>query len=151
MTSDGRVAVSLTMFSASGAQPSTAIGSFSCAIANTDAITAAAPDISDFIASMPSAGLRARPPVSKVIPFPTKAKRFLALVGEYETCSNRGGLAEPCPTPIIPPYPPLRSAASLKISTFTPYLLASFFMRKQNESGVKCDGGVLIKSLTKAV
>ncbi|CAB4337211.1 unannotated protein [freshwater metagenome] len=37
------------------------------------------------------------------------------------------------------------------ISTLTPYLLASFFIRKQKESGVRCDGGVLIKSLTNAV
>ncbi|CAB4337197.1 unannotated protein [freshwater metagenome] len=85
MTSEGRVAVSLTIFSASGAQPSIAIGSFSCAIANTDAITAAAPDISDFIASIPSAGFSASPPVSKVIPFPTYANLFLAFAGVYET------------------------------------------------------------------
>ena len=54
-------------------------------MANTDAITAAAPDISHFIASIPCAGFSARPPVSKVIPLPTKANRFLALAGEYET------------------------------------------------------------------
>ena len=59
--------------------------------------TAAAPLISDFIASMPRAGLRAKPPVSKVIPFPTKAYFFLAFApfGEYEMLSNRGGFAEP--------------------------------------------------------
>ena len=59
-----------------------AIGSFNCAIAKTAAITAAAPDISDFIASMPLAGFNARPPVSKVMPLPTKAYRFFALAGE---------------------------------------------------------------------
>ena len=84
ITSDGRVAVSLTMFSASGAQASTATGIFSAAIANTAATTAAAPDISDFIASIPCAGFKAKPPVSKVIPLPTNAKRFLNLLGEYE-------------------------------------------------------------------
>jgi len=44
---------------------------------------------------MPFAGFSARPPVSKVMPLPTNAYRFLALAGEYETCSNRGGFAEP--------------------------------------------------------
>jgi hypothetical protein len=46
-------------------------------MASVAAHTAAAPLISDFIASMPRAGLRANPPVSKVIPLPINAKRFL--------------------------------------------------------------------------
>ncbi|CAB4694278.1 unannotated protein [freshwater metagenome] len=83
------------MFSANGAQPSTAIGSLSCAIAKTDAITAAAPDISAFIASMPAAGFNAKPPLSKVIPLPTYANLFFALLGLYETCKSLGGFAEP--------------------------------------------------------
>ncbi|CAB4336404.1 unannotated protein [freshwater metagenome] len=78
MMSEGRVALSLTMFSASGAQASIATGIFKTAIATAAAEIAAAPAISDFIASMPSAGLRARPPVSKVIPLPTKAYFFFA-------------------------------------------------------------------------
>ena len=73
MMSLGRVALSLTIFSASGAHASIAIGSFNVAIASTAAHTAAAPLISDFIASIPCAGLSARPPVSKVIPLPTNA------------------------------------------------------------------------------
>ena len=76
MTSLGRVAVSLTIFSASGAQASIATGSLRSAIAIVAAHTAAAPLISDFIASIPSAGLRASPPVSKVIPLPTNAYFF---------------------------------------------------------------------------
>ena len=73
MMSLGRVALSLTIFSASGAHASIATGNFRAAIAKTALHTAAAPLISDFIASIPSAGLSARPPLSKVIPFPTKA------------------------------------------------------------------------------
>ena len=73
MMSLGLVAFSLTMFSASGAQASIAIGNFNSAIAKTAAITAAAPLMSLFIASIPFAGFSARPPVSKVIPLPTKA------------------------------------------------------------------------------
>ncbi|CAB4953353.1 unannotated protein [freshwater metagenome] len=73
MMSLGRVAFSLTIFSASGAQASIAIGNFNSAIAKIAPITAAAPLMSLFIASMPFAGLSAKPPVSKVIPFPTNA------------------------------------------------------------------------------
>ena len=73
MMSDGRVAVSLGMFSASGAHDSMATFNFNSAIAITAALTAAAPLMSDFIASIPSAGFSAKPPVSKVIPLPTKA------------------------------------------------------------------------------
>jgi hypothetical protein len=40
--------------------------------------TAAAPDISHFMVSMELAGLRDKPPESKVKPFPTKAILFLA-------------------------------------------------------------------------
>ena len=78
MTSLGRVAVSLIIFSANGAQASIATGNFNRAIAIVAAHTAAAPLISDFIASIPFAGLRARPPESNVIPLPTKAYFFFA-------------------------------------------------------------------------
>jgi len=75
------------MFSARGAHVSIATGNFRSAIAIVAAQTAAAPDISDFIASMPRAGLRASPPVSNVIPLPTKAYFFFAFApfGVYET------------------------------------------------------------------
>ena len=59
-----------------------AIGTFKRAIAMVAAHTAAAPLISDFIASIPLAGLSARPPESKVIPLPTYANFFLAPFGE---------------------------------------------------------------------
>ena len=49
----GRCAVSLGIFSANGAHASIAIGSFNSAITRMAAHTAAAPLISDFIASMP--------------------------------------------------------------------------------------------------
>ena len=85
------------MFSAKGAHASIATGTLSRASAIVAAQTAAAPDISDFIASIPTAGFRARPPVSKVIPLPTKAYFFLALtpLGVYEILKRRGGFAEP--------------------------------------------------------
>ena len=42
--------------------------------ATTVCITAAAPAMSSFIVSMPAAGLIDRPPESKVIPLPTRAR-----------------------------------------------------------------------------
>jgi hypothetical protein len=69
----GLVALSLIIFSAKGAKQSIATGSFISAIAIVAALTAAAHEISDFIASMPAAGFKARPPESKVIPLPTNA------------------------------------------------------------------------------
>ena len=64
-------------------------------MAKTEAITAAAPDISAFIASIPAAGFKASPPVSNVMPLPTNANLFLAFAGLYETCKSLGGFAEP--------------------------------------------------------
>ena len=79
----GRVALSLTIFSASGAHASTATGIFRAAIARIAPHTAAAPLMSDFIASIPAAGLSAKPPVSKVIPLPTNAKVRIGFFGVY--------------------------------------------------------------------
>ena len=61
------------MFSVQGAIAITFTGSFSRAIAPIAAITDAAPLMSPFMDSMPSAGLMEMPPVSKVIPLPMSA------------------------------------------------------------------------------
>ena len=72
-TSDGRCAVPDGMFSARQSQPVTATGRPSRAAASTVCSTAAAPAMSDFMASMPAAGLIEMPPESKVMPLPTSA------------------------------------------------------------------------------
>ena len=72
-TSDGRWAVPDGMFSARQSQPVTATGSSRRAAAMTVCSTAAAPAMSDFIASMPAAGLIEMPPESNVMPLPTSA------------------------------------------------------------------------------
>ena len=61
------------MFSARHSQPVTATGSSSRAAARTVCSTAAAPAMSDFMASMPAAGLIEMPPESNVMPLPTSA------------------------------------------------------------------------------
>ena len=69
------------MFSADGIQPVTRIGRPSSAIALTAPRTAAAPAMSDFISSMLAAGLMEMPPVSKVMPLPTRARCAVAPSG----------------------------------------------------------------------
>ena len=61
------------MFSVVGIKPITFAFGLSWAIARIAASVAAAPDMSYFIFSIPSAGLIEIPPESKVIPFPTIA------------------------------------------------------------------------------
>ena len=62
------------MFSTHGAKPVTAIAGFNCASARIAPITVAAPAMSYFIFSMPSAGLMEMPPLSNVTPLPTSAR-----------------------------------------------------------------------------
>ncbi len=71
MTSPGRVAVPLGMFSARHRYPVTATGRPSSATARTAAATAAAPPMSDFIVIIDAGGLSDRPPESNVMPLPT--------------------------------------------------------------------------------
>ncbi|CNW30274.1 Uncharacterised protein [Mycobacterium tuberculosis] len=79
-TSPGRCAVADGMFSAIGTVAITSIGSRSRAASVTVAITAAAPPMSEVMWCIDAAGLIEMPPVSKVIPLPTKAT-FLAFWG----------------------------------------------------------------------
>ncbi|MNZ31766.1 hypothetical protein D3C78_490750 [compost metagenome] len=72
--SPGRVAPPLGMFSAQARRPTTLIGSCSSTRARKVPSTLAAPHMSYFISSMPAAGLMLMPPVSKVMPLPTRAK-----------------------------------------------------------------------------
>src|SRR5450755_239941 len=95
MTSEGRCAVPDGMFSAKGAQPVTLTASFSDAIATIDVSTAAAPPISDFIHSIGAAGFNDRPPESKVMPLPTRARVRVAFGCRYCRRTSRGGLIDP--------------------------------------------------------
>ena len=66
------------MFSAIGTKVETLIGSPSSAIASVACTTAAAPAMSLFISFMLAAGLMVRPPESKVMPLPTRARWVFA-------------------------------------------------------------------------
>ena len=69
------------MFSVAGTMPITRTLAFSAGSSDIAASTAAAPDMSVFIVSMPSAVLIDRPPLSNVIPLPTNATVALAPAG----------------------------------------------------------------------
>jgi len=71
--SPGRVARPLGMFSHVGTTPIRLILSFISATARRVPSTDAAPHMSNFISSMPAAGLIEMPPVSKMMPLPTSA------------------------------------------------------------------------------
>ena len=71
-TSPGLKALPSGMFSAEQTMAMTWTAGLSCAIARMAPIMAAAPAMSYFILSMSSAGLMEMPPVSKVMPLPTR-------------------------------------------------------------------------------
>ena len=73
MTSLGRWASAPGMFSASASHAVTRIGSARRAAVTMAPSTVAAPAMSDFISGMDEAGLRDRPPESKVMPLPMRA------------------------------------------------------------------------------
>ena len=73
-TSPGFVALPPGIFSVHGAIAVTLISGLIAEMASIAAITDAAPVISAFIASIPGAGLILMPPVSNVIPLPTRAR-----------------------------------------------------------------------------
>src|SRR4030095_8684186 len=72
-TSPGRMAAPEGMFSVAAIRPWTSTCGLSAGSARMMPSTAAAPDMSSFIRSMPSALLRSRPPESKVMPLPMTA------------------------------------------------------------------------------
>ena len=81
MTSPGRWAWPLGMFSAIARYAVTLSDTPSRAIATTDASTEAAPAMSHFMVIIEAGGFSDRPPESKVIPLPTSARCPLAPAG----------------------------------------------------------------------
>src|SRR5437016_4128952 len=69
--SPGFTALPPGMFSTAAMRPTTCRRSFSCDARVSAASTAAAPDMSNFISSMPGGSLREMPPESNVTPLPT--------------------------------------------------------------------------------
>jgi hypothetical protein len=105
--SPGLIARPPGMFSVVGTTPITRIGAFSSAIARIAHATAAPPAMSSFIRSMPSAGLMEMPPVSNVMPLPTRPSTGPAGApgGSCRKTMSRGGSPLPRATPSNRPIP----------------------------------------------
>ena len=71
-TSPGLIAPPSGMFSHAGIRPTTLIAGLSSARLRNTPSTLAAPHMSNFISSMAAAGLSEIPPVSNVMPLPTR-------------------------------------------------------------------------------
>jgi len=86
-------------FSEEGTTPTTFTGSSSDAIARIAPSTAAPADMSNFISSIPLAGLMLIPPASKVSPFPTRTSGDESSPApRCSTRIRRGSCSEPCAT-----------------------------------------------------
>src|SRR6202030_2375312 len=137
------------MFSAIGTVAITLIGSPRRAASTVVAITAAAPLMSEVMWCMLVAGLIEMPPVSNVMPLPTRATVLASLrfgAPRYAIRTSRGGRDDPLPTPTTPPYPRLASAFSSSTSTSGPALWAKASAREANSAGNRRLGGELKKS-----
>ena len=82
--SPGRVALPPGMFSQVGTIMVRLIGRAMRATARMVPMTPAAPPMSYFISSISAAGLSEMPPVSKVMPLPTRTMGFLAGLAALE-------------------------------------------------------------------
>ncbi len=104
--------------------------------------------MSHFIVTMPAEGLMLSPPESKVMPLPTKATDALAAGGFHDIVTMRGGFVEPCPTPLIPPNPPLTKAFSSSTETVTraSEAVTRFLTLSAKDCGWRWFGGVLTRS-----
>ncbi len=131
------------MFSAAATSPVTLSGMPRLASADITAITAAPPAISVFIAFMPSFGFSDRPPLSKVIPLPTKTTCRRAPGGEWLSSISRGGRSEPEPTAVRLPKPALASSWSVHTLTPRPFSAATVLAASASDCGhLRTDRGV---------
>src|SRR5437870_3232750 len=90
--SPGFTALPPGMFSTAAIRPTTCRRSFSCDARVSAASTAAAPDMSNFISSMPGGSLREMPPESNVTPLPTSTTGGCpAPRPRYSSTMKRGG------------------------------------------------------------
>jgi len=135
------------MFSAVGTTPTTRMGALRSAIARMAQMTAAPPAMSSFIRSIPSAGLMEMPPVSKVMPLPTRPRTGAAGApgGSYRMTMTRGGSALPRATPRSSPIPSRAISLSSRISTATPASVAIAAARSAKTRGVSTLDGSFAK------
>jgi len=123
------------MFSAHAAMACTSTLGFSAATASIRPTTFAAPLMSCFMSPMPAAGLMLIPPVSNVMPLPTKTIFRFAPLGVHEMCTRRGSRALPRPTASMSFIPRRRISLKSKVTTLSALSLAAFSAACANVSG----------------
>ena len=122
--SPGRWALPSGMFSTRPRMPTALTLALRAASAYIAPTTAAAPPMSVIISSMPSAGLRLMPPVSKQTPLPTKAigAAFGSLAPFHWITASWLSRTLPWPTPSSAPMPSFFISFSPSTSTSRPRL-----------------------------
>ena len=134
-TSPGLCALPSGMFSTSAQIPITLARALRPAISRIAPVTAPAPPMSHFISSIPPAGFREMPPVSKQTPLPIRATGawdFGPAIQRMTRSWDSRGL--PWPTPSSTCMPSFFISASPRISIFTPSLESSR-ARRENSAG----------------
>ncbi len=136
MTSPGFTALPDGRFSDEGTIPTTFAGTPSSATTCIAASTAAPPDMSNFMSSMPEAGLMEMPPASKVRPLPTRTSGGSPSVPPR--CSRtirRASSVDPLETARIACIPSRRRASSSNTVTESPSSPAT-----RSASAARCEG-----------
>ena len=134
--SPGRWALASGMFSTRPRMPTALTLALRVASTCIRPATAAAPPMSPFISSMPSAGLRLMPPLSKQTPLPTKASgwAFGSAAPFHWMTASWLSRTLPWPTPSSEPMPNFPISFSPRISTVRPSF-SSALTRFANSTG----------------
>ena len=115
-------------------------------------ITAAAPDMSCFISSMPPLDLMEMPPLSKVIPFPTKTRVSRSSEGSpYSRIMKRGGSSLPALTAIKAPMRSFSMSFRVRTRHLRSQSAAIFRAAEANLRGGSAFPGALERSRASAV
>ncbi len=144
-TSSGRKALPETEFSTAGTSTRRRTFSFAAITIEASASTCAAPPMSFFMVSMPEAGLRSSPPLSKHTPLPTRV--ILGASALPQTRSIRQGLrAEARPTACTMGQFCRSSSSPSTTETLAPKRLPSAFAAAARSCGPMSEAGVLMRS-----
>ena len=149
-TSSGRKALPDTLFSTAGTSSRSRTGSLAAITIDATAITVAAPPMSFFMLSMPDAGLRSRPPVSKHTPLPTSVTLGSLSLPQVRSIS-RGARTLARPTAwIIGKFCFSRSSPTVTL-ILAPCFLASSCAAAASSAGPMSDDGVVMRSRARQI
>ena len=147
-TSPGLTARPSGMFSQVGIRPTTLMAGLSSASARNTPSTLAAPHMSNFISSISGAGLIEMPPVSKVIPLPTRTVGATVLAApSYRNTTKRNSSSEPLATAMNAPMPSLATCRGPNTSHLMRGSFANAEAARASKTGVAWLAGRLPHSL----